>query len=155
MENIYGKQQQSTYMLTKKKPLTEYYMRGISTKVKKVAYIINKYFKQKIETIKNDLPNPTCDPMKSYMQHIKTPKKLLSFQTINIGQVLNIISSLNNSNSCAKDGVSSKIIKMIKEAINPLILHIINRVIKQKKFPNYLKTTKILPTWKTNSNNMS
>ena len=90
--------------------------------------------------------------MKSYMKHIKTPKKLLSFQSINIAQVLNIISSLKNSSTCAKDGVSSKMIKMIKESISPLILHLINAVIKQKKFPNNLKTTKILPTWKTNSN---
>ena len=105
--------------------------RTILSRLKKVAFIINKYFKHKIEKLKNKLPNPTNNTMKLYMKHIKTPIQLLSFKTINISQTWSIISSLKNSNSCAKDGVSNKMINMIIESISPLILHLINTVITQ------------------------
>ena len=86
--------------------------------------------------------------MKHYQQHIKTPIKLLAFKTITLNEIHSIISKLKNSNSCSKDSISGRMLKLIKNSISPLLLVLVNQSIKFKIFPDCTKISKVLPIWK-------
>jgi hypothetical protein len=69
----------------------------------------------------------------------------MTLTTIDETQTLKIIDKLKAKNSCGHDGLSTKLIKLIKlEVANPLTL-IINQAINTGIFPDELKMPKLIP----------
>lgn len=64
--------------------------------------------------------------------------------------VVKIINSLKNTNTVGHDGISTKVIKYVKEIIAPPLSHVINLCIADGIFPNSLKKVIIKPLFKRN-----
>ena len=65
-------------------------------------------------------------------------------------KILRIISNLKSSSSCGLDSFDSKIIKIVKLQLLPVITHIVNLSISQQKFPEKWKVAKVIPLLKKN-----
>jgi hypothetical protein len=72
----------------------------------------------------------------------------LEFQNIDESDVLKIIDSLKPKSSCGYDGISSKLLKMIKHEIAKPLTLIINQSLNTGIFPDELKTAKVIPLHK-------
>ena len=85
------------------------------------------------------------DPMKSFKKYVKSPRNKLEIKEINMSDLRKIYKKINNSNSVSLDNISMKTLSKIKEATQPIILNLINSVIKTGIFPKILKTARIIP----------
>ena len=61
---------------------------------------------------------------------------------------MQIINNLPNKNSCGFDGISTIVMKSIKNVILKPLTLIINQIINTGVFPNKLKIAKITPIFK-------
>lgn len=64
--------------------------------------------------------------------------------------IVQIINSLNNTNSTGYDDVSTKILKIVSVIISPVLSYIINLCIVSGVFPNKLQFSIIKPLYKKN-----
>jgi hypothetical protein len=75
----------------------------------------------------------------------------------NENEIITIIKSLKNKNSSGMDQLSNRMLKREPHAFARLIVDLINQSLAESKFPNCLKTAKIIPIFKkgdkTNLNN--
>ena len=64
-------------------------------------------------------------------------------------EIRDVVANLKNTNSLGCDNFSNKIIKDSKDAISNILSHIINQAMVKGVFPDYLKTAKIIPIFKS------
>ena len=117
---------------------------------KAVAEALNRFYVSKIRKLREGLKKNRVDPMVSYQKYVKTPNKKLKIQQINMSDLHKIFRSMKKSNSTSVDMISMKTLSKIKFSTMPLILHLINTIIKTETFPNNLKTSRIVPIKKCN-----
>ena len=86
--------------------------------------------------------------MDLYSKYIGRVDSKLNVEQITIHQLETVLQTMRPTTSSAEDFLSIRIIKDAAPVINPLILHLINSVIKTEKFPDKLKLTKIVPNQK-------
>ena len=81
--------------------------------------------------------------------YLKEPNKVsLKFEKVSEINVMQIINNLPNKNSCGFDGISTIVMKSIKNVtLKPLSL-IINQIINTGVFPNKLNISKTTPLFK-------
>ena len=91
------------------------------------------------------MPAQQQDPMISYNKFIKTPNNKLNIKEINMSQLRLIYKKLNKSNSTSFDNISMNTLVKLKTSTQPLILNLVNMVIKSSIFPTILKTSRIIP----------
>ena len=77
-----------------------------------------------------------------------TNKVSLKFEKVSETNVMQIINNLPNKNSCGFDGISTIVMKSIKNVILKPLTLIINQIINTGVFPNKLKIAKIIPIFK-------
>ena len=53
--------------------------------------------------------------------------------------------SINPSKSTSIDGISMKLVRQLKHQLLPVLLHLVNTTIITSKYPQSLKTSKIIP----------
>lgn len=64
-----------------------------------------------------------------------------------------VIRNLKSSASCGYISVSTKFVQFFAEKLTPIIMNLINECISQGKFPNILKIGKVVPVFKSGSDN--
>ena len=120
----------------------------IITKPREIATVLNRQFLTTIrETIKK-IPKTELDPIKMFSHYIGRVDSKLNLQEISMHQMTNIIKSMHSTTSSAADFVSVRILKQAGEVINPLLLHLVNSVVKTEVYPDSLKLMKIVPVRK-------
>lgn len=77
---------------------------------------------------------------------IKVPIRLSEIVENDISK---IIQKLPNKISAGDDQISQKMLKTISTSITPIITRLINNSIREKKYPDSLKLTKIIPLYKS------
>ena len=120
---------------------------------KATSEAINIFFSNKVKKLIEKIPKNVENPMKDYMKAIKTPIQLMNFREIDLNQLKSIVKAMKTSNAAGNDDITSKMIKNVNESILPLILHLVNTTIKEKKFPDITKISKIIPHWKNSNYN--
>ena len=91
------------------------------------------------------MQNKFDDPMKSFKKYVKSPLNKLTIKQINMSDLRNIYKTMNKSNSVSGDNISMNTLIKIKTSTQPLILNLINKIIISGKFPQSLKTSRIIP----------
>ena len=71
-----------------------------------------------------------------------------SLEAVHPDQILKIISNLKSSQSCGIDNIDSKVIKLIKHQITPVLTHVVNLSIRNQHFPSLWKKAKVIPLLK-------
>ena len=95
----------------------------------------------------SDFRNKTQD--NSFFDYLNNPvSESFCFKEINKEQVLSIIDKLKTKSSCSYDGISTKLLKAIKEEIAIPMTEIINQSINSGIFPDNLKIARVNPILK-------
>ena len=85
----------------------------------------------------------------NHMQYLGTPTKTsFNFHCITEIETMKAIDTLENKSSSGHDGISNKIVKLLKNEISKLLTVIINQMLKTGIFPDSFKTSKIVPLFK-------
>ena len=126
----------------------------IKIRSRNVANALNRFYVTKVRKIKENMKKEYKDPMESYCKFVKSPTEKLKIKVINMSDLRKIYTKLNKSNSVSNDGISMKTLVKIKNSTQPIILNIVNSVIKSVKFPKSLKITRIIPIKKGGNLNL-
>lgn len=111
------------------------------TDPKKIAQCFNNFF---IDDIKGSKLNNSNSAIKINHSQLNS-----CFMTpTDTYEIMNIITSLKNTNSTGYDEICTKIVKSSSKLISPVLSHIINKSIENGIFPTKLKTTIISPLYK-------
>ena len=105
---------------------------------------MNNFFTGKTTRLRNDLPAPTADPLRTLKIMMQNKTCSFQLQAVHPDKVLEIIKQLKNSKSTGTDDIDTTTIKLIAEDILPVLTHIINLSITQSQFPDPWKTAKII-----------
>ena len=118
------------------------------SELKAIANVFNVYFanigKNLAATIEQD-----NNPDFNHMQYLGTPTKTsFNFHCITEIETMKAIDTLENKSSSGHDGISNKIVKLLKNKISKPLTVIINQMLKTGIFPDSFKTSKIVPLFK-------
>ena len=124
---------------------------GVVKDPKKVATIFNDYFKSKVEKLQaRTKPDPkaSAEYTKRFLKG-KDPG-FLSFRCTDYVEVVEIIRSLKNTDSCGIDGINTKVLKRFDTALAPPLVHVINLILTKSTWPKAWKVGIISPVPKKN-----
>ena len=79
-------------------------------------------------------------------------KNKLKILYITLKETKNIIKKMKISNLMGHDCASIKIYKKLVDQSSPMLMHLINLIILSSTYPEILKISMLLPTFKTNKN---
>ena len=120
----------------------------LETKPKALAEIMNQYFVEKVQQLRQNLPPSNINPLSLPEKMMQNRRCSFSLQAVHPDQISKIISGLKSSKSCGIDNVDAYILKLGKEELIPVITHIVNLSIKYRVFPKYWKMAKVVPLHK-------
>ena len=117
---------------------------------RQIANEFNNYFVQIGSQLANKIVN---QQNKSFTQYLKqSQSNIFQFQNIDQQKILKIIDGLSPKSSSGFDGISTILLKGIKNEIcHPLTL-IVNQTLKTGIFPDKLKVSKVIPVYKKGEN---
>lgn len=130
----------------KKKQFPEYFLHDnikIHDKLQ-IANQFNLFFTNIGPELANKIKSKTN--FKSFMKRRHTCE--LKFKNIGKSDVIKIIDKLKPKSSCGYDGISSKLLKQIKNEIAEPLALIINQSLNTGIFPDQLKLAKVIPLYK-------
>ena len=113
-----------------------------------MAEIQNRYYIDKVHTIRNNLQGHNRDPLEIIRRKLEGNQATFSTQAISPDQVDKIIGQLKNSKSSGLDNLDTYILKLTKKAIVPSVCHILNLSLLMNRFPTKWKIAKVVPLYK-------
>ncbi len=111
-----------------------------------IANKFNTFFTNIGLTLSDEIRAPLNKSFKNYLS--KKHNNNFKFHNVDKETVSQIIDKLAPKNSFGFDGISSKLIKMVKDALIKPIIIIINQMLTTRIFPDNLKIAKIIPVYK-------
>ena len=127
---------------------------NLETSPLQMAEIQNKYYIDKVQTIRNNLQGHNKDPLEVLKNTLAGNQATFSSQAISPDQVDKIISHLKNSKSSGLDNLDTYILKLIKSTIVPSVCHIVNLSLTTNRFPTKWKIAKVVPLYKGKGSKM-
>ena len=113
-----------------------------------IAEVQNRYYIDKVRTIRHNLPDQGRDPLNVLKDILQENTAKYSTQPVEAAQVDMIIRELKNSKASGVDNLDTYILKLTREWIVPSVCHIINLSITSNRFPNKWKIAKVVPLYK-------
>ena len=120
----------------------------VYTKPKDISSILNNFFVTKVRKLRQNIPPSPGDPLALLRRLMKNQKCTMRLKSVHPDQVHKIISNLKSSSSSGLDSVDSRIIKLAKNQLVPVITHLVNLSITQTRFPSPWKVSKVIPIHK-------
>ena len=115
---------------------------------KEIATAFNSYFAtigEKLAASIHENNNVSDD----FQQYLDTPAETrLKFNCITENETIKAINRLENKSSSGHDGISNKLLKLIKNELKSPLTLIINQMITTGIFPQSFKISKIIPLYK-------
>ena len=99
-------------------PTKLYHAGQIITSPAKLAVIMNNFFVDKITAIRQGLPAPTDNPLRTLQNMMKDRTAVLSLSCVHPDAVRKIILGLKNSKSSGVDNIDTYIIKLMVDDIS-------------------------------------
>ena len=119
---------------------------------KDIADCFNKFYSNIGQKLAESIKSP---PNQSYSQYLNEHiTSRLNFTPVTTEEVLKIIGNLKSKSSSGHDGISSIILKEIKNSIAPILTLCINQSIVTGIFPNLLKNAIVKPVYKKEDPNL-
>ena len=102
----------------------------ILTKPREIAQSMNKQFISTIRETISQIPPTNQDPLILYSNYVGPIEAKFNVEQVSMYQLEQVISHMKPSASAASDFISMRLIKEGGRAINPLLLHLTNQIIK-------------------------
>ena len=128
---------------------------NLCSKPKDLARIMNEFFISKVKRLESELPPSNGDSLNLIKNIMRNHQCKFSLEAVHPDQILKIISNLKSSQSCGIDNIDSKVIKLIKHQITPVLTHVVNLSIRNQHFPSLWKKAKVIPLHKKSKTNLS
>ena len=130
-------------------PPTKLLKNGIlSFKPKSLANIMNEFFIEKVAILRDKIPVCEGNPVSLVEEIMKNKSCTFKFRCVHPDETLKFITNLKSTEACGVDNIDSKVIKLAKNELTPVITHIINLSIRSSIFPTQWKTAKVIPLHK-------
>ena len=118
-----------------------------------IAEQINKYFIDKITSLKNNIPVRTKDPLDLLRKSLQNWNGLQNRQNfelreVSLIEVCNMLKDMKTSNTMGHDGLDAMSCKLIAPSIIRPLQHILNTSIRTQTFCNKWKIGKFIPLLK-------
>ena len=136
------------HWLSNGSPNRLFYEGKLISKSQELATAQNKFFLDKIRKIKENLPNPTINPLAKLSTLMSNRLCSFSLNPVHPDIVEEKIDQLKNSASFGLDNIDTAVIKLIKPYILPALTHVINLSLTTKVFPTDWKKSKVIPLFK-------
>ena len=120
----------------------------LETSPRKIADIQNRYYIDKVHTIRSSMQGHNRDPLELLRQRLGGLQASFSSRAVNPDQVEKIIGKLKNSKTSGLDNLDTYNIKLNKKIIVPSVCHILNLSIMSNEFPTKWKIAKVVPLYK-------
>ena len=105
------------------------------SKPRNLVRIMNEYFIGKVKSLRENIPE-SCDNQAVSVQKMMENKNcIFKLRCVHPDEVLKIISNLKSTESCGTDNIDSKVIKIAKFELTPVITHIVNLSVQSSTFP--------------------
>ena len=135
-------------------PTKLYCGQKVETSPKKNAEIMNRYYVKKVQTIRQDLPPPSMDPLRPLRRMMSGCPTTFQFTPVSPSSVSKIISNLKKSKSCGLDEIDSYILKLIQQQVTAPLTHIVNLSLTNCVYPSLYKVRKVVPLYKGKGNTL-
>ena len=125
-----------------------FYDGRIVTRPACIASSMNRFFIDKVKSLRQNIPEVSRDPlkeMKEAMQHRQCKFKLSPVST---PEVAKLIMGLKSSSATGMDYIDTNTVKVAVDQLAPIIAFIINLSIKTFTFPSLWKLHKVIPLLK-------
>ena len=113
-----------------------------------LARIMNEFFINKVRNLRSNLPVNPESPLKKVEQLMAGQTCSFKLRCAHPDEVLKQINNLKLTKSCGTDNIDSYVIKLAKHELVPVITHLINLSITQRRFPSLWKCAKVVPLHK-------
>jgi len=113
-----------------------------------MAEIQNRYYIDKVKTIRSSLQGHDRDPLNVLVRLLEGNQASFSTRSINPDLVDKIIRELKNSKASGVDNIDINILKLTRKTIVPSVCHILNLSLQNNKFPTKWKIAKVVPLYK-------
>jgi len=135
----------------KKKTFTDTFHdeEDIITDKLEIANKFNKFFTTVGPNLANNINYKGNKTHKDFL-NIKYTKQF-KFEEINKDVIIKVIKNMKSKSSCGFDGISTKLLKIIKDVLLQPLVIIINQTLNQGIFPHKLKIAKVNPIYKKDS----
>ena len=126
-----------------------YHNGNVLSNAKDIANAFNVYFANIGKNLASEIEQNITDNA-DYTQYVSTPltETKLQFKCITDNDTQRAIDKLENKNSSGHDGISNKLLKLLKIELSKSLTLIINQMITTGIFPDSFKISKITPLFK-------
>ena len=115
---------------------------------RRIANAYAEHTSNKIKNLTEHLPDKKDQAMNIFKSLIKRVDQDLVLRETNYREVYKIISNLKRSNSRGENEITNNILKEIPQYITLAIVHLFNTMIRNEKYPQAFKTSRIIPLLK-------
>ena len=91
-----------------------------------LAATMNKFFIDKVKKLRKSIPVVEADPLSKLRESMSSRVCTFELKLVTKEEVLNIITSLNNSSSTGVDFIDTQTVKLVKDEIAEALTKIIN-----------------------------
>ena len=120
---------------------------GEAVNIENAVHHFNNFFTDIGPNLSNSIPQNENIDFKTFLGP-STDNNLYEFIEIGCDEVANTIQSLPSKRSSGRDGLSSILIKQLKDQLVQPLTFLINQSIRESIFPNDLKIAKVIPLFK-------
>ena len=117
---------------------------------KQLSDFLNNYFYEKVLKIKNGMKKEEGDPTLELKRMLgsREDKCKFALKSVTIEELLKAVKSVSNKSSMGDDDIPQDLFKLIVKNGAPAFLHIVNTSIREGKFPERWKISKLSPLHK-------
>merc|ERR1712081_149497 len=112
---------------------------------RKIAEKYSEHLLKKIDSLTNELPDKRNEAMKIFTKLKTIVEEDLTLKEINYKKVYKAVTKLKKSNSRGENELTNRFLKEIPQFISLAILHLFNNIVRSGKYPNELKSSRIIP----------
>ena len=117
-------------------------------KPEQIANVMAETFIEKVETIRNNIKSNPYQAIKDYKTTIPRVEKAFKFKIKRVSEVYEVINGKKSFNTKGNDEITSKIIKTMPHFTALAVCHLYNNILRTGKFPDGLKTARLMPILK-------
>ena len=118
-------------------------------KPRDMANALNRMYIQSIRKTISEIPTTDTNPMDHYVQSLGPVDSRLNLSQLNMSDFLKIFNKMSPTTSTTADFISIRVLKEAGPVLSQHLLHLVNSILQTEKYPQKLKTTKIVPIPKT------
>ena len=133
-------------------PPTQLFFEGrVVTKPAGLASSMNKFFIDKVKSLRQNIPQVARDPLKEMKEAMQLRQSMFQLQPVTVEEVGKLIKSLKSSSATGMDYIDTNIIKLAADQLAPILTFIVNLSIQTSTFPSSWKWHKVIPLLKSTS----